>query len=163
MRFTRSTPLESAVRGAERFRKMIREVDSTDTHITGVLQRYPDGCKIGPIADAAHKSEGAIRYRLLTLEASGLVRAVRERGSTTYFLNSPDFSTEKMVNQLGQRLIAKVNNAESIAFDDLSKEYPEFAIVPRHELWSFVNALAEDGRIRLEDRNGKLILNSVEL
>jgi DNA-binding Lrp family transcriptional regulator len=62
-------------------------LDATDRRILEQLQKHPEGCKIGPIIKAATKSEGVCRYRLLTLEASGLVKAVRERGATTYFLN----------------------------------------------------------------------------
>ncbi len=64
------------------------ELDTTDDCIVGLLQKHKSGCKIAPIVDATKKSEGAIRYRLLTLEACGIVRAQRERGSTTYFLDT---------------------------------------------------------------------------
>jgi len=66
------------------------ELDSTDSQIVDVLQKHRNGCKIGPIIEGTNKSEGSVRYRLLTLEASGIVRAVRDRGSTTYFLNIPE-------------------------------------------------------------------------
>lgn len=61
-------------------------LDSTDTQIVMLLQKLRKGCKIGLIVRATKKSEGAIRYRLLTLEALGIVKATRERGSTTYSL-----------------------------------------------------------------------------
>jgi len=61
--------------------------DSTDKRIIEVLQKHLEGCRIAPLTEATKKSEGAVRWRLLTLEASGVVKAVRERGSTTYFLN----------------------------------------------------------------------------
>jgi predicted transcriptional regulator len=65
----------------------VGELDSTDGCIISVLQKHKNGCKIGPIIGAANKSEGTIRYRLLTLEALGIVKATRERGSTTYALS----------------------------------------------------------------------------
>ena len=67
------------------------------------------------------------------------------------------------VNQLSQRLIERVNNAGSIELSELSKEYPEFRIVPEDTLWFIANALAEEGYIRAEPANGTLLLFSVEL
>jgi DNA-binding Lrp family transcriptional regulator len=64
----------------------VNDLDTTDGGIVEVLQKHKNGCKIGPIVRAVRKSEGAIRYRLLTLEALGIVKATRERGSTTYSL-----------------------------------------------------------------------------
>ena len=64
-----------------------RRFDSTDRCIVEQLKKFSGGCKIGPIVCATAKSEGACRYRLLTLEACGIVRTVRERGATRYFLN----------------------------------------------------------------------------
>jgi DNA-binding transcriptional ArsR family regulator len=69
-----------------------RELDSTDDHIVRILHKHRNGCKIGHIVEGTDKSEGSVRYRLLTLEACGIVRAARERGSTTYFLNIPEQS-----------------------------------------------------------------------
>lgn len=65
----------------------VSNIDSTDEQIVALLQKFRKGCKIGPIVRATKKSEGAIRYRLLTLEALGIVKAIRERGSTTYSLS----------------------------------------------------------------------------
>jgi DNA-binding transcriptional ArsR family regulator len=59
-------------------------LDSTDEQIMRLLKENKEGCKIGLIVQAANKSESATRYRLLTLEALGLVKAIRERGSTIY-------------------------------------------------------------------------------
>jgi DNA-binding transcriptional ArsR family regulator len=61
--------------------------DSVDEQIFEQLSVNANGSKIKPLVKATGKSEGAIRYRLLTLEARGLVKASRERGSTTYFLS----------------------------------------------------------------------------
>lgn len=66
--------------------------DSVDTGILEFLRKHNDGCRIRSLVAAIGKSEGAIRYRLLTLEAIGKVRAQRERGSTRYFLNIPEQS-----------------------------------------------------------------------
>ena len=62
-------------------------LDQTDRRIIELLKNHGEGCKIAPLIQAAAKSEGACRYRLLTLEACGIVKTVRERGATTYFLN----------------------------------------------------------------------------
>jgi predicted transcriptional regulator len=61
--------------------------DSVDEQIFEQLSVNANGSKIKPLVNSTGKSEGAIRYRLLTLEACGLVKATRERGSTTYFLS----------------------------------------------------------------------------
>ena len=65
----------------------VSRLDAADRRIIEQLKKYEDGCKIGPLIEAAAKSEGVCRYRLLTLEACGIVKTVRERGATTYFLN----------------------------------------------------------------------------
>ncbi len=62
-------------------------LDTTDKRIIEMLQKHGEGCRIAPLIKATEKSEGAIRWRLMTLEATGFVTAVRQRGSTTYFLN----------------------------------------------------------------------------
>ena len=62
-------------------------LDSIDELIIELLRKHKEGCRIAPIVQATSKSEGAIRWRLLTLEACGAIKAVRERGATTYFLN----------------------------------------------------------------------------
>jgi DNA-binding Lrp family transcriptional regulator len=82
---------------------MIRRIptsglDSTDKCIITMLQKHIEGCRIAPLTKATEKSEGAIRWRLLTLEASGFVKAVRERGSTTYFLNEDAVEAEVSQN-----------------------------------------------------------------
>ena len=69
---------------------MLREIsmnklDATDRRIVEILQRYA-GCRIVTFANELDLSEGMVRYRLLTLEACGLVQAERERGVTRYFL-----------------------------------------------------------------------------
>ena len=66
--------------------------DPVDTGILELLRTNSNGCRIRALVVAIGKNEGAIRYRLLTLEAIGKVRAQRERGSTTYFLNTPERS-----------------------------------------------------------------------
>lgn len=66
----------------------ISRLDSTDRRIVQLLRQSKNGCRIARIVRATSKSEGAIRWRLLTLEAYGLVRAMRERGSTMYFLHN---------------------------------------------------------------------------
>ncbi len=63
-------------------------LDSTDKQIVRLLKEKKEGCKIGLIVEVANKSESATRYRLLTLEALGIVRAIRERGSTIYTLSA---------------------------------------------------------------------------
>ena len=78
---------------------MIRRIptsglDTTDKRIIQMLQKHVEGCRIASLIPATEKSEGAIRWRLLTLEASGFVKAVRERGSTTYFLNEDAVEAE---------------------------------------------------------------------
>jgi DNA-binding Lrp family transcriptional regulator len=69
---------------------MIREItkgalDDTDERIIQILRRH-GGSRIVTLADAMGRSEGMVRYRLLTLEACGIVQADRERGVTRYFL-----------------------------------------------------------------------------
>lgn len=63
------------------------DLDSTDKQIVRLLKANKEGCKIGLIVQAAGKSESTTRYRLLTLEALRIVRAIRERGSTIYTLS----------------------------------------------------------------------------
>jgi len=70
-------------------------LDATDRCIIGELQKHAEGSRIAALVEATAKSEGAIRWRLLTLEASGFVKAVRERGSTTYFLNEDAVEAER--------------------------------------------------------------------
>jgi predicted transcriptional regulator len=72
-------------------------LDSTDECIIAILQKHVEGCRIAPLIKATEKSEGAIRWRLLTLEASGFVKAVRERGRTTYFLNEDAVEAETLL------------------------------------------------------------------
>jgi DNA-binding Lrp family transcriptional regulator len=68
----------------------VSRLDAADRRIIEQLEKHRDGCKIGPLMQATAKSEGVCRYRLLTLQACGIVRTVRERGATTYFLNEDE-------------------------------------------------------------------------
>jgi len=66
-------------------------------------------------------------------------------------------------DELKQRIIECVNLEGSIEISNLSKEYPEFAIVPEEMLWSIANDLAEEGYVRVQLCGRKLVLFSVEL
>jgi predicted transcriptional regulator len=77
----------------------ISELDSTDNSIVEVLTESQQGCKISRIVQATHKSEGAIRHRLLILEVLGLVKAVRERASTVYFLTDGRGATDTSLSE----------------------------------------------------------------
>jgi DNA-binding transcriptional ArsR family regulator len=74
------------------------KLDQTDACIIQILRQHRNGCRISLFAPATGKTEGAIRYRLLTLEACGIVKAVRERGSTTYFLQTT--ADEKTLDEI---------------------------------------------------------------
>jgi len=63
------------------------EFDSGDSSHEQLLQNCRKGCKISRIVHATNSTEGAIWYRLLTLEALGTVRATSKWDPTTYFLS----------------------------------------------------------------------------
>jgi len=63
------------------------EFDSTGSCLVWPLQNCSKRCKISRIVHATNSTEGAIWYRLLTLEALGTVRATSKWDPTTYFLS----------------------------------------------------------------------------
>ena len=61
------------------------QIDDLDCKILETLKPN-QGMKLGKIAYLLQLNVNTLRYRLLTLQVMGFVRAIKQRGSTTYFL-----------------------------------------------------------------------------